>query len=223
MHLVAFFDILGTRENVMSERFSDIDIVEFVNPIALAAGFTPTVRFAVISDCLIISAKPSEIQSLLRAINFMYSNWFSELVYVRGAIAYGDIRWVDDPHVDKVFQRYRNLIYARIYGKGLVAAYEFEQHSGPGAICFLTNSAANLFRKEEPNSVLDNGVPMLCWATEQEAKKAEGYVNLLLARADKDTREWRQLGATKQYWAMVVANGKFLPNNYSVCSKTNEV
>lgn len=119
MHLVGFFDILGTREKVMSDRFSDIDVVEFVNTIALAAGFTPTVRFAVFSDSLIISAEPSEIRPLLRAINFMYGNWFSELVHVRSAISYGDIRWVDDPHSDELFQGCRNLTYARVYGKGL--------------------------------------------------------------------------------------------------------
>jgi hypothetical protein len=223
MRLVGFFDILGTRESVMSNHFSDVDVVEFVNPIGLAAGFTPTVRFAVFSDSLIVSTESSEIKPLLRAINFMYLNWFSELVHVRSAISYGEVRWVDDPHSDKLFEGCRNLTYARIYGKGLVAAHELEQHSGPGAICFLTNGSAELFRREEPNSVLDSYAPMLCWATEQEAKKLEGHVNLLLERAEKDTPEWRHLTATKQYWTMVVANRKFQLNNYSLHSRTNEV
>lgn len=64
---------------------------------------------------------------------------------------------------------------------------------------------------------------MLCWATEQEAKKIEGYATLLLEQAEKDTSEWRHGTATKHYWAMVVADRKFLPNNYSVHHRTNEV
>lgn len=141
MTLVGFFDILGTREAVMSDRFSDVGALEFVNAIGIAARFTPSVRFAVFSDSLIVSAEATEIRPLLRAINFMYGNWFSEMVHVRGAISCGDIRWVGDPPADKLFQGRANLTYARVYGKGLVIAHELEQKSGPGAICFLTESA----------------------------------------------------------------------------------
>src|SRR5665213_1879884 len=120
MSLVGFFDILGTRESVMSDRFSDTDILEFVNVIGVAAGFTPHVRFVVFSDSLIVVAEPAEIPLLLRAVNFMYGNWFSELVYVRAAISCGDVHWVDDTSCDKPFRRLPNLVYTRIYGKGLV-------------------------------------------------------------------------------------------------------
>jgi len=216
MSLVGFFDILGTRENVMNDRFSDTDMLEFVNAIGIAAEFTPHVRFAVFSDSLIVAAEPSEICSLLRAVNWMYGNWFSEFVYVRGAVSCGDVRWVDHAVADRIFRRLANLTYARIYGKGLVSAYQLEQQSGPGAVCFLTEAAAKLFREKEPASVLDGHARMLCWATERQAKIADGYASSHLERTQKDSAEWRHAVATKHYWTSVLAHGKFLPNEYSI-------
>ena len=200
----------------MSDRFSDIDALEFVNAIGLAASFSPTIRFAVFSDSLIISAEATEIRPALRALNFMYGNWFSELVYVRGAISYGDIRWVDDGATDDLFRKRPNLTYARVYGKGLVTAHELEQKSGPGAISFLTDSAAELFRAAEPNSVLDGHTPMLCWATKQQAEGFEGYARIQLERTEKDSVEWRHANATKHFWSLVVSSEKFLPASYAI-------
>lgn len=200
----------------MADRFSDVDALEFVNTIGIAARFTPSVRFAVFSDSLIISTESTEIRPLLRAINFMYGNWFSEMVRVRGAISCGDIRWVDDAPSDELFRGRTNLTYARVYGKGLVIAHELEQKSGPGAICFLTESAAQLFRATEPNSVLDAHTPMLCWATKQQAETLEGYAVNFLERTQKDSAEWRHANATKHYCSSVIANGKFLPDSCAV-------
>jgi len=216
MSIVGFFDILGTRDAVMSDRFSDIDTIEFVNPIGIAARFSPTIRFAVFSDSLIISTSPSEIRALLRATNFMYGNWFSELLYVRGAISYGDIRWVDDPPSDKLFQGCPNLTYARVYGKGIVIAHGLEQKSGPGAVCFLTEQAAELFRSKEACSVLESRTPLLCWATERQARACQGYANLRLEQTEKDTLEWGHAAATRHYWDTIVLQRKFLPDHYSV-------
>jgi hypothetical protein len=52
--IVGFFDILGTSNAVMSDRFSDIDTLEFINAIGLTAYSNPTIRFAVFSDSVII-------------------------------------------------------------------------------------------------------------------------------------------------------------------------
>ena len=214
--IIGFFDILGTRDAVMSDRFSDIDTLEFVNAIGIAAGMTPTLRFAVFSDSLIISTEQSQAGPVLRAINFMYGNWFSELIYVRGAISCGDIRWVDDQASDKFFKKYPNLTYARVYGKGLIIAHELEQKSGPGAVCYLTEQAAELLPSEESCSVLESHTPMLCWATEREAKACKGYAKLHFERTDKDTTERRHAAATKHYWNTVISQQKFLPDDYSV-------
>lgn len=216
MKLVGFFDLLGTSEKVKSDRFSDTDILEFVNAIGVAAEFTPNVRFAVFSDSLILTADPSEIQSLLRAINFMYANWFSELVYVRGGISCGDIQWVNDSSCDNSFRQLVNLTYSRIYGKGLVMAYQLEQQSGPGAICFLTQQAAAMFREKESASVLDGRVPMLCWATEEQAKKAEGYA-LSQAEGSQESFGSKHYEAARHYWTSVMAHSKFLPAEYDIC------
>jgi len=218
MSLVGFFDILGTRDKIMDNRFCDTDVLEFVNAIGVAAGFTPGVRFAVFSDSLIIATEPTQLRPLLQGLNFMYANWSSELVYVRGAFSCGDARWVDDPVTDKHFRRLPNLTYARIYGKGLVSAYQLEQSSGPGAICFLTDAAAALFREQETASVLDGHAPMLCWATARQASIADGYASSHMERSRKDSLEWRQAVATKHYWTSVLANEKFLPDDYDKTS-----
>jgi len=216
MSVVGFFDILGTREAVISNRFYDVDALEFVNAIGLAARLTPTVRFAVFSDSLIVSAEETEVRPLLHAINFMYGNWFSEMVRVRGAISCGDINWIDDEASDALFRGRANLTYARVYGKGLVTAYELERSAGPGAICFLTNSAVQLLQAAESSSVLDGRTPMLCWATKRQAEALESYARIHLEATRADTAEWRHAYATKHYCSAVVANCKFLPDNYAV-------
>jgi hypothetical protein len=213
--IVGFFDIIGTSNAVMSDRFSDGDVVEFVNPIGIAAYDNQAVRFAVFSDSLIISTELSEISSLLRAINLMYGNWFSENIYVRGAISCGEIFWVDHWAADMMFRCCPNITYVRVYGKGLVTAYELEQRSGPGAICFLTEQAAKLFLDNEPCSVIQSHTPLLCWATERQAKIGQGYAKSNLERIEKDTAEWRHAKSTKHYWDIVVSQRKFLPDNYA--------
>ena len=219
MAIVGFFDILGTREAVMADRFSDVDALEFVNPIGIAARFTPNVRFAVFSDSLIVSADDSESLALLRAINFMYGNWFSELVYVRGALAIGDIHWIHDSASDDLFQKLSNFTYARVYGKGLVLAHQLEQKSGPGAVCYLTENVAEFLRRVEPCAVLESHTPMLCWATEWEATGLEGYAAVHLEGTPKDTDEWRHAFSTRHYWANVVLQRKYLPVRYSVAGQ----
>jgi len=215
MSIVGFFDILGTREAVMSGRFCDVDALEFVNAIGIAARLTPAIRFAVFSDSVIVSAEEAAVRPLLRAINLMYGNWFSELVRVRGAISIGDTNWVDDEASDELFRRCSNLTYARVYGKGLVTAYELERSAGPGAICFLTDGAVQLLEAAEPNSVLDGRTPMLCWATKRQAEILESYARRHLERTRTDTAEWRHAYATKDFCASVVANRKFLPDSYA--------
>jgi len=213
--VVGFFDILGTKNAVIDDRFSDTDILEFVNAIVLAADLNPTIRFAVFSDSVIISGSSSETKPLLRAVNFMYANWFSELVYVRGAISCGDIHWLDDPSFDTTYQSLPNLTYARVYGKGLVDAYNLEHRSGPGAICFLTKETAELLLERESLSVLESNLPLLCWATEQQAKACQVNAKLHLERTRRDTDEWRHATATKYYFDTVVSQTRFLPESYS--------
>jgi hypothetical protein len=54
--LVAFLDVLGTRESVRSGTFHRWDTVEFATPVGIAASSNPDMEFAVFSDSVVISS-----------------------------------------------------------------------------------------------------------------------------------------------------------------------
>ncbi len=214
MSLVGFFDILGTREAVMADRLSDLISLDFVGPVGAAAKLFPSLRFAVFSDSVIVSAETGDEQTFLCAVSLIYLNWNADLIYVRGGIAEGDMRWVDYEAVDKMFRSCKNLMFARVYGKGLVLAHEIEQRSGPGAIAFLTERAANVLSSIEKNSVLLSTVPMLCWAPEATARRMVKYADRHLEHEPNEGAARRHAIATKHYWEQIVSQGKFLPDSY---------
>jgi hypothetical protein len=71
MALVGFFDILGTRDAVMKDRFSDLTALDFLGPVGLAAKLFPSLRFAVFSDSVIVSAEPDDETCFLKAVSVM--------------------------------------------------------------------------------------------------------------------------------------------------------
>ena len=216
MPIAGFFDILGTREAVLSDRFSDTESLDFAGPVGVAARLFPSMRFAVFSDSVIVSAESGSERDFLRATSLMYSNWSADLIYVRGGIAEGEMRWVDAKELDRLFRSFKNFMFARVYGRGLVLAHELEQRSGPGAISFLTEKAANLLSGVEPNSVLPGIVPMLCWASQDKANMMVKYAAMNLQGEPSEGAARRHAMATKRYWDEVVAHGKFLPEAYCV-------
>jgi hypothetical protein len=216
MALVGFFDILGTRDAVMKDRFSDLMALDFVGPAGLAAHLFPTVRFAAFSDSVIVSADTGYEEDFLKAVSVMYGQWYADFVLVRGGIAEGEIRWVDYTPVDEMFSKLSNLMFARVYGKGLVLAYELEQKSGPGAIPYLTERAADVFIQIEPNSVLPGVTPMLCWASEREANVIAGYAQVNLEHEPNEGHGRRHAIATSHYWSQVNEMKKFLPRHFQV-------
>lgn len=92
MAIVGFFDILGTREAVLQDRFSDLTALDFAGPAGIAAELIPSMRFAVFSDSVIASAESGDERSFLKAVALMYGQWFADFVLVRGGIAVGEIR-----------------------------------------------------------------------------------------------------------------------------------
>src|ERR1700675_538946 len=100
-NLVAFLDILGTTEMVSKNQFTDLVSLDFANPVGVAARFCPNLRFAVFSDSVIISSISRDAEQFLKALAFLYGQWFADYILVRGAVARGEVRWVDQPEVDE--------------------------------------------------------------------------------------------------------------------------
>lgn len=198
----------------MADRFSDLTSLDFAGPVGLAARLHPEVRFAVFSDSVIFSAEDEHAESFLSAIRYMYGQWYADFVLVRGGIAEGEMRWVDYEPADSLFKSCANLMCARVYGKGLVLAHELEQRCGPGAIAYLTERAASRLAAIAPNAVLDGVSPMLCWASEREAKTLLGYSEVNLEHEPNEGAGRRHALGTRHYWQQVVGNSKFLPELY---------
>ncbi|MDL1970719.1 MAG: hypothetical protein LWW94_07060 [Candidatus Desulfofervidaceae bacterium] len=213
MALVAFLDILGSTEMVKKEKFTDIQILDFANAVGIMAKFNLKVRFAVFSDSVIISCSEDLIRNFVSVLSFLYSQWFSDHIFVRGGIAIGDIRWVEHPPSDELFQSLSNFTYSRVYGKALVEAYKIEQKSGPGAICFVSEDASSLFRKTN-NYILDGLTNMLIWTHKEGVEHWCKMFNFLLKNEIEDMELRRHLLATLRYFQSLKNFGKDLPSSF---------
>lgn len=216
MALIGFFDILGTKEAVMTDRFSDLHALDFAAPASVAAQYFPSLRVAVFSDSVIISAEKGSEIDFVKAIALMYSQWWADFILVRGGIAFGDIRWVDYETSDKIFRNCSNLACARVYGKGLVLAYELEQRAGPGAIPYLTEQAAGIISKVNKNCVLPGVSLMLSWAPKKRAEMLSKYAEIYLEHQPQEGAARRHGLATKHYWEQINAQKKYLPESFDI-------
>ena len=215
--LVAFLDILGTKELIKTGKFSDLHIFDFVNPVGLAAKQIPSVRFAAFSDCVIISAPQEEYQSFISALSYCYSQWCADHVWVRGGISLGDVRWIDDKGSDEFFRGVSNFAYARIYGEAIVSAYQTESASGPGCICFIDKKASDYLISCSSQFIFNKHfTDTLVWAREPEAKHYLDIFKNLLDFSVEDTSLQRQLRATARYFEAIVENKIFLPENFGL-------
>ena len=185
-NFVAYLDILGTSSKVINEQFSDALMLDFANPVALAARNHPKCRFAVFSDCVIFSCPSVEPYELLEVIGNMYLNWCGDVIFVRGGITLGEINWVDFDLDKKVFNKLENFSHARVYGKALVEAYRLEQSSGPGAVPFVSNEAAEKLEATIPNSIYRGQSSVLKFLTLDKLKIFQGYCNIF---AERDTSQ----------------------------------
>lgn len=144
MALIGFFDILGTKAAISSGRFSDLTSLDFAGPACLAAKLFPNIRISIFSDSVIVSAESGNYHDFLKAVSLMYGNWWADFILVRGGIAEGEIRWIDYEPIDTIFSSCKNLSCSRVYGEGLVLAFETEQRSGPGAIPYFDRNCCLL-------------------------------------------------------------------------------
>ncbi len=217
MALVAFLDILGTKEQILADEFlPDAGSLDFANAVGLTAYLAPKLHFAVFSDSVIVSSEENDAEVFVKALGHIYANWYGDLILVRGGIAAGEIDWVEDIRNDPFFRKLRNFMYARVYGRAVVEAHQLEQRSGPGAVCFLSEKASKALSNVHQNAVLEGPVDCLAWATERIARTVRDYMELGASREIKETERRRHLLATKHYWDRIVREQKFLPDHFQL-------
>ena len=196
--LVAFLDIFGTKEMIRRDRFSDMTALDFTNVVGIASQHKQNMHFAIFSDSVIVSCNKEFVHDFVLTLQFIYGHWFSDHIFVRGGIDLGEINWVDYPVTDNTFNKLTNLSYARVYGKALIGAYEIEQKSGPGAICYVSEVASNFLHQANDNYILNGITDML----------------IHFKKDDLDKREQRHIKATYKYFSKLINSGKFLPPIY---------
>jgi len=85
--LVAFFDILGTKEAVRRGDFSDFHVLDFANAAGITAMQNTDMRFAAFSDSIVISCPTRRVSQFLTVLNFLCSNWLADFIFVRGGLS----------------------------------------------------------------------------------------------------------------------------------------
>jgi hypothetical protein len=214
--LVAFFDILGTKELVKRGEFSDFHSLDFANPVGVMALHYPQIRFAAFSDSVVVSCKPEDAKDLLSVLNLVYTNWFADFIFVRGGLAFGEIRWVDQLSVDKHFKNAKNFACARLYGPALVEAHELQEKSGPGMVCFVSEAASRVLQDAISNVVLAGPTNVLVWPTAREIAHLCKALELLLKDASYPGEFRRHIRATKEYMTAMEKGGLALPMELSM-------
>jgi hypothetical protein len=212
--LVAFLDILGTKEMVRRDRFSDMRAIDFTNVVGVASRYKPNMHFAVFSDSVIVSCNTEFIHDFILILQFIYGQWFSDHIFVRGGIELGEINWVGYSVTDNKFNQLENFSYARVYGKALIGAYEIEQKSGPGAICYVSEEASKLLLQANENYILNGITDMLIWADERLIDRLHRTFDLLMKKDNLDKKAQRHIKATYKYFSELKNSGKFLPPIY---------
>jgi len=219
-HLVAFLDILGTKEMVKQDQFGDMHILDFANWVGLIARTSLNTRFAVFSDCVIMSTSMEKHQEFVAAISFIYSQWFSDYILVRGGISIGEIWWVDHSASDDLFHNLKNFAYSRVYGKALVAANKLEQSSGPGAICYVDESASEFLYQMNENYILQGQTDALVWSDVAGVDYFHKLVSSFLSQEEKGSEMRRHLKATVEYFSSIKKANKYLPSDFGYISSS---
>ena len=209
-NLVAFLDMLGTKESTRAGTFHRVDTLEFANAVGLAAMSNPEMQFAAFSDSVVVSAPAEVAERFVAVLAFLLGNWFCEFILARGGIALGEIEWVDQPSIDGHFRVLTNFRYARVYGGALVEAVELERASGPGAVCFLSQSAARHLAAVSPDYVLPGLTPMLVWADQRVAGFLTDFLKHMLL-GEKSMARSRHVSATLSFIEQAADAGKFAP------------
>ena len=212
--IVCFFDILGTCERVKEGEYDDIQALDFANPVGLVARHNQKMRFAVFSDSVIFSCPEEEAKSFVAVVSYLYSQWFSDCVIVRGGVSVGEINWVDDRTTDDMFRCLRNLSLSRVYGKALVAAHSTEDLSGPGAICFLDEPSSALLKRIDSKFVLAGPTDALVWLDKSTLEYWSKVLPMWKSSYAVGEEARRHLTATIDYLSRVRDNEKWHPDSF---------
>lgn len=210
--IVCFFDILGTRERVKKGEFDDIEALDFANPVGIVAMHNQNMRFAVFSDSVIFSCPEEDAKSFVAVVSYLYSQWFSDTVFVRGGVSVGEINWVDDMATDAMFCRLRNLSFSRIYGKALVTAHSTEERSGPGSICFLDESSSAILKRTDSKFVLAGPTDALVWLDKRSLEYWADILPMWQTNYKVGDEARRHLTATIDYLSRVRDSKKWQPD-----------
>jgi len=211
---VAFLDVLGTTEMVNRGEFSDWRSLDFANPVGLAARIFPHMRFAVFSDSVVVSCPEDKPEDLLKSLSFLYGQWYSDYVLVRGGVTFGEIWWVDHPPSDELFRPLHNFMYARVYGRGLISAHQLEQRSGPGALCFADDLASHRLASANALYILEGQTDALVLADRKGVDYWAQVFSLWRSHDSTKDEERRHLRATEEHFKRLQASAKALPDDH---------
>lgn len=201
---VAYLDIWGSSSKIINEQFDDSLMLDFANPVALTAIQHPNCRFAVFSDGVVVSCSSAKPKELLEVIEKMYLQWCADAIFVRGGISLGEINWV--PFNYKEFDQLKNFSHARVYGKALVEAYKLEKGSGPGAVPFVSDEAAEEIEDNIPNSIYRGQNNVLKFLSSEKLSVFKKYCKIFVENeADME--------AKRQYLATIRIIDAILKNN----------
>lgn len=175
--LVAYCDVLGTKDEIENGNFGDWDLGSFLRPVMREATKFPDVHFSGVSDCLFIVTDETNSRSFVEVMANLYESWYRNVLWVRSGISCGQ---ANSPRLgDEVpCVHTPNLSLLPLWGQAVVDAATTESKM-TGALPFIHESAQGV-ECIESNSISVNEVKSLKVLSKSSAKGLHDFTVALL-------------------------------------------
>jgi hypothetical protein len=178
-YIVAYCDILGTREMIKNGKFGYEYILDFANALVASAFQRPNIHVAIFSDNAFIITEVKYINEFIAVIKEAKEQWLSDFIFVRGGIDVGDVHLIDFDLPSR-----SNIIVDRFYGGAICGAVECEKNSGPGALFYLTDTAVATMTQNKVKVVNLSKAVLNCTVPGKENQLLNTFTGLKNSNSD---------------------------------------
>lgn len=175
--VVAYFDVQGFSykndvEDIKTTMF------DFYGPLLQSATEYRKVKFNVFSDCGFVASGIENAVDLLSAIRLPFADWISDGILVRGGIALGTYREIQNT----VFKTLpTNFIGNLFSGSAVIEAVRLEgEKETSGSLLFANEECAEFYKRKQGEHILkSNTSRVVGWSNEDSVLSCFASISLL--------------------------------------------
>lgn len=175
--VVAYFDVQGFSykndvEDIRSTMF------DFYSPLVRSANEYRKVRFNVFSDCGFVASPIENAVDLLSAIRLPFADWISDGILVRGGIALGTYRELQNTYYKTLPTNFIGNLFS---GSAVIEAVRLEgEKEASGSLLFTNEECAEFYKRKHGEQILkSNTSRVIGWSNEDSVLSCFASISLL--------------------------------------------